>query len=53
MIQKSTWLMSTIINAWDIHKRGGKPEMANVLKILVMLQQAAQKDLEDTNMKYL
>ena len=23
--------MSTIMQAWDVHERGGKPEMANVL----------------------
>ncbi len=31
------------MHAWDIHEREGKPEMANVLKNLVVPQKAAQK----------
>ena len=33
-----------------VHEREGKPKMANVLKILVVPQKLAQKDLDDTNM---
>ena len=36
--------------AWDIHEREGKPEMADVLKNLVVTQKLAQKDLDNTNM---
>ncbi len=36
--------------AWDIHEREDKPEMANVLKNLVVLQKIAQRDLDNTNM---
>jgi hypothetical protein len=36
--------------AWDVHEREGKPEMADVLKNLVVPQKLAQKDLDDTNM---
>ncbi len=36
--------------AWDVHEREDKPEMADVLKNLVMLQKLAQKDLDNTNM---
>ncbi len=36
--------------AWDVHEREDKPEMADVLKYLVVPQKPAQKDLDDTNM---
>ncbi len=36
--------------AWDVHEREDKPEMADVLKDLVVPQKLAQKDLDDTNM---
>ncbi len=36
--------------AWDVHEREDKPEMANVLKNLVVLQKLAQRDLDNTNM---
>ncbi len=42
--------MSTIMLAWNVHEREGKPEMANVLKNLVVLQKLAQRDLDDTIM---
>ena len=38
------------MHAWDIHEREDKPEMADVLKKLVMPQKLAQIDLDDTNM---
>ncbi len=41
-IQKSTQLLSTIMLAWDIHEREDKPEMANVVKNLVVPQKLAQ-----------
>ncbi len=36
--------------AWDIHEREEEPEMADVLKNLVVLQKLAQRDLDNTNM---
>ncbi len=36
------WLLSTIMLAWDVHEREDKPEMANVLKNLVVPQKLAQ-----------
>ena len=36
--------------ACNFHEREDKPEMANVLKYLVVRQKPAQKDLDDTNM---
>ena len=35
---------------WDVNERGGKPEIADVLKNLVILQKLAQRDLDNTNM---
>jgi hypothetical protein len=42
--------MNTIMLALDVHEREDEPEMADVLKDLVMPQKLAQKDLDDTNM---
>ena len=36
--------------AWDIHEREDEPEMANVLKNLVVLQKLAQRDIDNTSM---
>ena len=36
--------------AWDAHEREGKPEIADVLKNLVVPQKLAQKHLDDRNM---
>jgi hypothetical protein len=36
--------------ARDVHEREVEPEMADVLKYLVVPQKPAQKDLDDTNM---
>ncbi len=36
--------------AWDVHEKEDEPEMADVLKNLVVPQKPAQKDLDDTNM---
>ena len=35
--------------AWEAHEREDEPEMANVLKNLVVLQKLAQRDLDNTN----
>ncbi len=35
--------MSTIMHALDVHEKEDKPEMANVLKNMVLPQKAAQK----------
>ncbi len=32
IIQKSSWLLSTIMLAWDVHEREDEPKMADVLK---------------------
>jgi hypothetical protein len=50
MIQKSARLLSTIMLAWDVHERKDEPEMADVLKNLVVPQKLAQWDLDNTNM---
>jgi hypothetical protein len=34
---------------WDVQERTDKPEMADILKYLVVPQKPAQKDLDDTN----
>ena len=34
---------------WDVHEREGEPEMADVLKNLVVPQKLAQIDLDNTN----